>query len=372
MRINTRFRLTSLFVVVAVSATILGGVRWSRQAEAIHELNQQAERAIAGAYRLELFGLEYLYKRSERARQQWLLTYARLDQLVGAGLAWDPATERIRTGMAQDLTRLRGIFSQLAVRGAQAGQAGKAPSGPDGFSQRLSGQLAISTAAFVDDVQRLQDHYANARDRFRRGTMVGGVGAIGALIVLIVWLQGSVTRRLVGKITRLTSAVQGFPGQAFSIPVADSGPDELDELGETFQTMANSVMAFQRSLAAEIDKEKAIEQQLSLVIEGAALGYWDWDYPSGRLTVNDRWRGMLGLDHSDFHGDLSDWSDRLHPKDRERVLPLIERHIQRGEPYAVEFRMRHKHGHWVWIQGSGATVEFDPDTGRPIRACGTH
>ncbi len=34
--------------------------------------------------------------------------------------------------------------------------------------------------------------------------------------------------------------------------------------------------------------------------------------------------------------------------------------------------MRHKDGHWVWIEGSGAVVERDEKTGAPLRLAGTH
>ncbi|MEJ2619287.1 MAG: diguanylate cyclase [Candidatus Thiodiazotropha sp.] len=114
------------------------------------------------------------------------------------------------------------------------------------------------------------------------------------------------------------------------------------------------------------------EKQLSLVVKGASLGFWDWDLITDHFTVNQRWLDLLGLEASAMKQHIDDWQERLHPKDRERIMPVINQHIEEGKTYKVEFRMKHANGQWIWIEGSGGAVEFDPITQRPIRACGTH
>lgn len=122
----------------------------------------------------------------------------------------------------------------------------------------------------------------------------------------------------------------------------------------------------------DVSARKQIEEQLALVIDGAELGYWDWNYLTGKHSVNQRWLDMLGLSPDELDHYVSDWDKRLHPEDRERVQTVIAKHIESNRPYVVEFRMRHKRGHWVWIQGSGAVVAHDPISGGPSRLCGTH
>ncbi len=122
----------------------------------------------------------------------------------------------------------------------------------------------------------------------------------------------------------------------------------------------------------DITPRKLLEEQLALVIDGAELGYWDWNYLNGKHIVNQRWLDMLGLTPNELDNYVSDWDKRLHPDDRNRVQKLLAEHIVSGRPYVVEFRMRHKLGHWVWIQGSGAVVAYDPISGGPSRLCGTH
>ena len=113
------------------------------------------------------------------------------------------------------------------------------------------------------------------------------------------------------------------------------------------------------------------QEQLQHVINGANLGFWDWEYKTGNHEVNRRWREMLGLQQSDLRNDVSDWSERVHPEDRTRMVDLVEKHIAERTSYAADFRMRHKDGHWVWIQGAGGVVEYDAE-GNPVRLCGTH
>ena len=125
-------------------------------------------------------------------------------------------------------------------------------------------------------------------------------------------------------------------------------------------------------LRSEVQQRQNAESQLRLVLNGANLGFWDWNYQTGEQWVNDRWMEMLGLKRSDLKNDFRDWTDRIHPDDKEKVLHEIETHIKNKESYVVECRMRHQNGHWVWIQAAGAVVTVDETSNKPLRLCGTH
>ena len=114
------------------------------------------------------------------------------------------------------------------------------------------------------------------------------------------------------------------------------------------------------------------QNQLLNVINGAKLGYWDWNYQTGEDVVNDEWLSMLGLSRQDFTDHIREWEDRIHPKDKEFIKRTVQKHIQSGKDFVVEFRMKHADGRWIWIQGSGSVVEYDEHTHEPLRLCGTH
>ncbi|MGY6276639.1 PAS domain-containing protein [Methylomonas sp. MgM2] len=125
-------------------------------------------------------------------------------------------------------------------------------------------------------------------------------------------------------------------------------------------------------LHIDITRRKRNEEQMALVINSAGLGYWDWDYTTAKVQVNSRLLDMIGLDMDELDHDLSDWGRRIHPADREQVQSVIAKHIASNTPYTVEFRIRHKKGHWIWVQCSGAVAQRDPVSGRPVRLCGVN
>ena len=123
-----------------------------------------------------------------------------------------------------------------------------------------------------------------------------------------------------------------------------------------------------------VEKTKKIEEGIKLldnVIKGSNLGYWDW-YPQTKVNiVDERWREMLGLEADEVSNTEDDWLKRVNSDDLKRVNPIIEKAIEENTPYNIEFRMRHKDGHEVWIQGCGCVIEKDKEN-RPLRVSGTH
>jgi diguanylate cyclase (GGDEF)-like protein/PAS domain S-box-containing protein len=126
--------------------------------------------------------------------------------------------------------------------------------------------------------------------------------------------------------------------------------------------------------ALKLSEENAIKSQNQLlnIINGAKLGYWDWNYKTGENIVNDEWLSMLGLSRNDISNHISDWSNLIHPNDKDNIEKIIQSHIKSGKNYTAEFRMKHTDGRWVWIKGSGSVIKYDEHTHEPLRLCGTH
>ena len=112
------------------------------------------------------------------------------------------------------------------------------------------------------------------------------------------------------------------------------------------------------------------QQKLQHVIDGAHLGYWDWNYQTGEHQVNDRWLEIIGLERSELKNHIDDWLDRVHPDDKEHVLNTIDMNIMLKNNYSCEFRIQHKDGHWVWVESAGAVVEYEGD--KPSRLSGIY
>ena len=58
------------------------------------------------------------------------------------------------------------------------------------------------------------------------------------------------------------------------------------------------------------------------------------------------------------------WENSLHPDDKERVIAEDLRTDETGEPFRIEYRLRHRDGHYIWIK-EDATLIRDED-GTPL------
>ena len=114
------------------------------------------------------------------------------------------------------------------------------------------------------------------------------------------------------------------------------------------------------------------EKQLRFVLEGAELGFWDWDIATGAVYRNERWATMLGYSHEDIRQTTQQWTDFIFPDDRSRAWDSINAVLEgRASMHRLEYRMLCKDGSIIWILDQASVMQRDAD-GRPLRMCGTH
>lgn len=114
------------------------------------------------------------------------------------------------------------------------------------------------------------------------------------------------------------------------------------------------------------------EKRMSLAMQAGNMGLFDLNLKTGEAVVNPEYSQMLGYDPADLHVSVSQWIDRLHPDDRERVESVYHAYVSGEIPhYNVEFRQRTRDGSWKWVLSYGRIMERDPD-GTPRRMLGVH
>ena len=114
------------------------------------------------------------------------------------------------------------------------------------------------------------------------------------------------------------------------------------------------------------------EKQLRFVLEGAELGFWDWDIAAGTVARNERWATMLGYTHAEIHDTAQQWTDFIFPDDRKRAWESINAVLEgRSSMHRLEYRMLRKDGSIVWILDQANVMQRDA-AGKPLRMCGTH
>lgn len=113
------------------------------------------------------------------------------------------------------------------------------------------------------------------------------------------------------------------------------------------------------------------EERLNLVIKGSNDAPWDWDLVNNRLYYSPRWWQMIGYATDELPADAALWQKIMHPDDAAEVGRVFGGAIQHGpDAYEVEFRLRHKAGHWVPVRSRGFIVR--DASGKALRVAGTN
>ena len=115
---------------------------------------------------------------------------------------------------------------------------------------------------------------------------------------------------------------------------------------------------------------EASERQLSLTMHATGEGLWDWRVDTGELRHNDRWYDLLGYSETELSGTVNDFTNLLHPEEKDGIQTLINSSLQNGTPYHHEHRMRHRDGSWIWVLDRGEVVERSA-SGQPLRMVGS-
>jgi PAS domain S-box-containing protein len=112
----------------------------------------------------------------------------------------------------------------------------------------------------------------------------------------------------------------------------------------------------------------SVEIRLERALRGTQDGLWEID-----LLTNVSWYGLrfgelLGYSVEELGSSHEQFVVLIHPEDRERVAQALDDHLERRAVYDLEFRVRHKHGHYEWMRARGQ-AERAAD-GTPLRLAG--
>lgn len=119
----------------------------------------------------------------------------------------------------------------------------------------------------------------------------------------------------------------------------------------------------------ELLLEQAYDR-LSLAVDAAGIGFWDWNIQTGEVYYDRQWLRMLGYEVDDVEITNTFWEDRIHPDDKEHVLLNLKNHLDNVTSfYKTEHRILTKSGSYIWIMDTGRVVERDSN-GRALRIGG--
>lgn len=114
------------------------------------------------------------------------------------------------------------------------------------------------------------------------------------------------------------------------------------------------------------------ESRWNFALEAAGQGVWDHDIRTDTMFYSNQWRRMRGIPDDEYVDPAQDkWLARVHPEDVPKILSTVEKQDAGEEGFeSLEYRERHRDGHYLWILSRGRPVEWDAN-GNAVRTIGT-
>ncbi|MCY1723126.1 PAS domain-containing protein [Prolixibacteraceae bacterium Z1-6] len=154
------------------------------------------------------------------------------------------------------------------------------------------------------------------------------------------------------------------------------GKLEFDESGNaikmigTIQNISDQKLKELELLDAKAKAEESTER-FELAMQVTLDGPYDWNLVTNEIYFSDRWKEILGYKPDELPNNFSVWEKLTDPDGVKKSYEMLTRHIA-GEldKFELEFKMKHKNGHWVDIL-SRAIAHFNAE-GKAVRVVGTH
>jgi len=161
--------------------------------------------------------------------------------------------------------------------------------------------------------------------------------------------------------------------------------EELAAINEELQTQTEKVSAINKALVeknqllqTEITTRQQVEiklreneERLTIAMQGANAGVWDWQIPTNQLYLSPRWKEMLGYSDEDIANWFEEMTQYVHQEDITLMMEEINAYLEKRKPtFEVTVRMQHKAGHYLWMLTRGIAV-WDCEE-NPVRLVGTH
>jgi PAS domain S-box-containing protein len=148
------------------------------------------------------------------------------------------------------------------------------------------------------------------------------------------------------------------------------------ELEMRVQERTAELMVANERLQREIEERKqavaalrASKERFDLAVYGSKDGLWDWDITNNKKYYSPRLKELLGYDEdSEPPETFDDWASGIHPKDYQRVMDALKKHLEHKKVYDVEYLFRKQTGEYSWQHSRGQAI-FDGE-GKPFRMVG--
>jgi two-component system, cell cycle sensor histidine kinase and response regulator CckA len=127
------------------------------------------------------------------------------------------------------------------------------------------------------------------------------------------------------------------------------------------QSAANPPAVPAAAAPSGLSSERTEPTGPALLAASGPLGFFDLDLTGGTVATSPAWKKMLGYAPGELPDTHAAWRELIHPDDTAALPDKVTRAPLSGHrDFSVEIRLRHRLGHYIWVQSAGVQF-FGPD-----------
>ena len=350
MRIRSQWVLAvaaSAIVALVVLASLAYVTQRSTRTQQAQADSQEIARNVASLLTLTV---EFTVYGGDRPTLQWRARHAQLVQTVEQALARESPPHQALVELSQTVLDLLPLFDKLEdifhTTGSELTQRRR-----EFMVERLVSESQELVEARYRWATAIRDEQA-AEQRIFSVIVLAAPGLLLLLIVGLAWLVG---RRVLLPLARLQQATTAIQRGELSARCDGEARDELGDTGRAVNAMAESLLAANGAMRAEVAQRREAEgqlrraeQQLRRVMDSSPLGMSVCDKRGQCLYTNPVLQRIAGItaERALAGGAYT----VLHPEDRERVIAGWDAAVASGAAQVSEHRYLRPDGTLVWVR----------------------
>lgn len=289
---------------------------------------QATRRASHDANALLVLTQEYMLRANERIANQWEFAHRALTKAVEEAKPSTIGDEDFEE-LYDTTANLKYLFQELARDELSLDPRQSAARTEMLVDQILSETRLISDLAYRRDSVLLSQIQSEAQVQRKRDSFLNWIWLLSSL--LLAWVLST---RVLRPLRRLQDAARAVEAGDLDARCNYSGQDEMGQAASSFNAMTDSLAH--------------AKVRMSLAVESAAMGIWDYDLRSGILVWDEQMYALFKRSRTDEANTYELFNSSVHPDDRVSVEKSIQGAIDRDEPLKTQFRI-------IWPDG---TVRF--------------
>ncbi len=100
--------------------------------------------------------------------------------------------------------------------------------------------------------------------------------------------------------------------------------------------------------------------RLSLALEAANMGLWEWSVQTGDVYLNAKWSEIMGDLACESHCQVQSLFQRIHPDDLPSLNAILSETVTgKRQRYEAQFRIRTYDNQWIWMESHGMGTDHD-------------